>query len=198
MQGMPVYADWCSQFRTTRYRTRSVPHDPLGSTAHEDVLKAGVAVSRNDDQIRLTIVRDVGDYFKGSAYADKHCFQELGFDCIFCQCIQLFFHGPNRKTLAHWNVSQIRRVGSWFYCVQQSDLCSKMLCERQRVIKRFPRNPGEIDWHKDTLEFKHRRDGSSNITFPDQFFLPTCNSRDFGRGYVAWSTCFGVCNHGLL
>ena len=107
---MPVYANWCSQFRTTN-TGHGACRTTRSATAHEDMFKAGVAVSRNDDQIRLAIVGDVGDYFKGSAYADKHCFQELGFDCIFCQCIQLFFHGPNRKTLAHWNVSQIRRVG---------------------------------------------------------------------------------------
>ena len=55
---------------------------------------------------RLAIACDVGDYFKGGAYADKHLFQELG-SMYFCQSIQLLFHGPNRKTLAHRKVSQI-------------------------------------------------------------------------------------------
>jgi hypothetical protein len=156
------------------------------------VFKAGIAVSRNNDQIGLTIVGDVGDYFKGSPYADKHCFQKLGFDCVFCQCMQLFFRGPKRKTLAHWNVSQIRRVGRGFSYVQQSDSCSKMLCERHRVIKRFPRDPGEIDWHKDTLEFEA---GRGKL---DRFILLSWNARDFGPDFAAWLTCFCEGVHGLL
>jgi len=43
-------------FADSQYRTRSVAHDSLGGTAHQHVLKAGVAVSRTDDQIDLTIV----------------------------------------------------------------------------------------------------------------------------------------------
>ena len=166
-------------FPDDEYRTRIVPHDPFGSTAHEDVLKAGIAVSRNNDQIGLTIAGDIGDYFKGSAYADNHCLSRAQVQSCFLPMHPTLSHGPDRKTLAHRNVSQIRWVGRGFYCVQQSDLCSKMLCERHRVIKRFLRDSGEIDWHKDTLEFEHRRDGSSNIAFPNQFFLPVCNSRDF-------------------
>ena len=94
-------------FSDDEYRTRGVPYDPLGGTAHEQVFEAGMAMSRDDDEIGLTIAGNVGDYFKGRAYADKHFFQELWFDRVFRQRIQLFFHRPNRKTLAHRNVSQI-------------------------------------------------------------------------------------------
>ena len=39
-----------------------MPHDPFGGTAHEDVLKTGIAVGCNHDHISLTVMGDIGDY----------------------------------------------------------------------------------------------------------------------------------------
>ena len=94
-------------FSDDEYRTRSVPYDPLGGTAHEHVFEAGMAMSRDDDNIGFAIACDVGDYFKGRAHLDNHFFQELRFNRVFRQCIQFFLQGLDRETLAHREVSQI-------------------------------------------------------------------------------------------
>ena len=46
-------------FANDEYWTRGVPHDPFRSASHKDVLNPGIAVSRNNDQIGLTIVSDI-------------------------------------------------------------------------------------------------------------------------------------------
>ena len=84
-------------FSDDEYRTRGVPYDPLGGTAHEHVFEAGMAMSRDDDEIGLTIAGNVGDYFKGRAYADKHFFQELWSDRVFANASNSFFMGPIGK-----------------------------------------------------------------------------------------------------
>jgi hypothetical protein len=170
-------------FPDDEYRTRGVPHDPLGCTAHEDMFEAGMAMSRDDDKIGSAIARDIGDYFKGCAHSDNHFFQELRFNRVFRQCIQFFLQGLDRETLAHRDVSQVYWIGKRLNGVKQRDLCFKLLREWHRVFERLLRDFGEINRYQDTLEFEDRRDESNSIAFP---------------GYAAWSTCFCRCIQGLL
>ena len=57
-----------------KYRTWSVPHDSFGGTAHEHVLEARAAVSRDDDQVDLEIASNICDDLKRCPYLDDHVF----------------------------------------------------------------------------------------------------------------------------
>ena len=61
-------------FSDDEYRTRRVPYDPFGGTAHEHMFEVGMAMSCDDDKIGFAIACDVGDYFKGRAHSDNHFF----------------------------------------------------------------------------------------------------------------------------
>ncbi len=57
-------------------RAGSVPHNPFGRAAHEDVLKTRVAVTRNDDEIGLGIASSIRDDLECYSYLHEHFFQK--------------------------------------------------------------------------------------------------------------------------
>ena len=82
-------------FPDDEYRTRRVPYDPFGGTAHEHMFEAGMAMSCDDDKIGFAIACDVGDYFKDSLEFEgrRDEFNRIAFpgyaawSTCFCQCI---------------------------------------------------------------------------------------------------------------
>ena len=117
-------------------RTRGVPYDPFGGTAHEHMFEAGMTMSRDDNKIGFAIACDISDHFKGAAYSDNHLFQVLRFNHLFRQFIQFLFQRLDWKTLAHLYVGQVRWIWKRLDRVKQCDLCSKLLCKWHRVLER--------------------------------------------------------------
>jgi hypothetical protein len=142
------------------HRTRGVSYDPFGGTAQKHMFQAGMAVSRDDDQVGFAIAGEVRDYFKGGAHSNDHFFQELRLDRLFRQCIQFFLEGLDRELFAHGEYHWIRRR---LESMKQRDLCFKVLREWRRVFECLLRDFREINWHEDTLEFEDYRDEFRSI-----------------------------------
>jgi hypothetical protein len=166
-----------------QHRTRGVPYDPFGGTAHEYMFEAGMAMSRDDDKIGFTIACHIGDYFKGGTHLDNHLFQVLRFHRLLSQFVQFLFQRLDRETLAHRQVGQVRWIRKRLDRMKQCDLCPKLLCKWHRVFERRLRSFGEINRYQDALEFEDHRGEFSSIAFPV---------------FAAWPTCFCLRIHDLV
>jgi hypothetical protein len=143
-------------FSDDQDRARSVPDNPFGRTAHEDVLETRVAVSRNDDQIGLGIAGNIRDDLECCSYLNEDFFQKAWIDRLLRQSIQLVLHWPDGKSVAHGEIGQVDRVGRRFNSVQDRDLGSELLCKWDRVIERLLRDSGKIYRDKDAFKPKDR------------------------------------------
>jgi hypothetical protein len=145
-----------------KHRARRAAHDILRGAPLEQVLQAGVAVSRRDDEVRPNFARHFEDGFEDEALPDGGLHGQSRRDHF----IELLFNDRQLLLLEICEIRSILKVSRSLQDVQERDFRAELLRQRHGILQRLQRHLGEIQWHKDILQMNRGRIWSAGVA-PD-------------------------------